>query len=178
MIELVIYANKILCGNIVLAIKNSMDAFLWWFFIVLFIIGGIIIGAMLLIFSRKPDDWEHKPIIDEPSFGGRLNYFVNTLKEAPSYSDDSPLKSHIQILFFEKVKAVHGITTEDLFNMKINEPKKLRNIIRNNEIADWILDVKPKDEKKDFFKTNKEEKKQKYISKINSILDKMEVWGE
>ena len=182
MIELQLSISKILHSTIVLATNNSMESFLWWFFIVLLIIGGIVVGAMLLIFSRKPDDWEHIPMLDESYTGGRLNYFSNSIKLAPTdHNVQSPIKNHIQMLFFEKVRAVRGMSADEVIEMKTKDQKKFRKLIQNDEIADWILNVKSKEEKKgffDFLKTNKEEKKQKYVTKINTILDKMEAWGE
>ena len=71
MIELDLIISKIPYRNIILATDNSTDPFIWYFFIVLLIVGGIIAGAMLLSFSRKPDDWEHNPAIDETYAGVR-----------------------------------------------------------------------------------------------------------
>lgn len=182
MIEPYFIISNIPHGTVVLVTNNSMDSFLWNFFLVLLIIGGIIIGAMLLNFSKKPDDWEHIPTMDGYYTGGRLNYFANSIKFAPvDYSDYSPLKDHIQMLFFEKVRAIHGISAEELKEIKIKDQNKLRNLIHDKEITDWILNAKKKEEKKGFFgslKTNKDEKKQKYLTEINTILDKMEAWGE
>jgi len=164
--------------NPVMVASNSSDPLLWNLLILLLIIGGIILGALLFLFSKKPDDWKHTPIADE-FLGGRLNYYANSVKLASAdYSDQSQLKNHVQLLFFEKIGANCGLSTVELTEIKTKNPNALRSLINDNEIADWILNVKTKDEKKKFFRANKEEQKQKYISDLNSILNKMDVWGK
>jgi len=68
---------------------------------------------------------------------------------------------------------------DEQFKQALNK-NKLRSIIHNKEISDWIFNVK-NEEKKGFFNfltRNKKEERQKNLVKINSILDKMEAWGE
>lgn len=166
----------------IMATNNTIDIFLWYFFLVLLIIGGIIVGALLIVFSKKPDDWEHVPMTDEFFPGGRLNYFADSIKSAtPDYSDYSPLKTHIEMLFFEKVRATRGLSPEEIFEMRSKDPNRLRDIIKDKDITDWIFNFKQKEKKKgffDFFRSDKNEKRQEFLSEMNSILDKMEVWGE
>lgn len=179
MIELDLIISKIPFRNIVLATNNITDPFIWYFFIVLLIVGGIIAGAMLLSFSRKPDDWEHNPAIDDTYSGGRLDYFTNLLNSHQIESnDESPIKNRIQMLFFEKVRAVHGISADELINLKKKNQNEFRNLIKNQEITDWILNDKQKENNSfiNNFRTNKEEKKQDTLDEFNKILDKMEVW--
>lgn len=181
MIELDLIISKIPYRNIVLATDNITDPFIWYFFIVLLIVGGIIAGAMLLSFSRKPDDWEHNPAIDETYAGVRLDYFANSLKLNPIESnDDSLIKNRIQMLFFEKVRAVHGISAEELNEIKIKNQNKLQDLIKDQEITDWILNAKQKEKKTSInpFSSNREEKKQNTLAELNRILDKLEAWGE
>ena len=167
--------------TIVLATNNSIDSLLWYFFLVLLVIGGIILGAMLLAFSNKPNDWKHEPISSDFYPGGRLNYFAASIKQgSPDYSEYSPLRNQIQMLFFEKIGAFHGLSSAEVMDMKIKDPNRLRELIQDKELADWIFNFKQKKQKKgffDFIKSDKVLEKQQYISEINSILDKMEVWG-
>ena len=138
-------------------------------------------GALLLSFSSKPNDWEHIPLIEEPFPGGRLKGVANTIDYSSNENEYSPLKNQIEALFFEKVRATRGLSIEEIFEMRNKDPNRLKGLIRDKEISDWIFNVKQKEEKKgffDFLRSDKEEKKQKYLSEINSILDKMEVWGE
>ena len=72
------------------------------------------------------------------------------------------------------------MTPEEIFDLKNRDPNRLKTIIQDKEISDWIFNVKQEEKKGffDFLRSNKEEKKQKNLLKINSILDKMEAWGE
>ncbi len=165
--------------SIVLAINNSSD-FTWILFIVILVISGLILGALLLSFSNNPTDWEHLALTDDFFPNGRLNNIAKTIDYSLTQGVYWPIKNQIETLFLEKVRATRGMTTEQIYNLKNRDPNKLRSIIQNKEISDWIFDVK-KEEKKgffDFLTKNKEEEKQKNLAKINSILDKMEAWGE
>ena len=166
-------------GTIVLATNNSSD-FTWIIFIVILIISGLILGALLFSFSNQPKDWEHIPLTDNFFSGGRLNNITKIIKYSPDQGEYWPIKNQIETLFFEKVCETHGITPEEIYVLKKRDPNKLRNIIKDKEISDWIFNVKQEEKKRlfDFLRTNKEEEKQKNISKISSILDKMEMWGE
>lgn len=164
-------------ANIVLATNSSTD-FLWYFFIVFLVVSGIILGAILLVFSSKPNDWRHVPITGEFFGGGRLKYLGDSIKfVAQDSSSYSSLKNQIEALFFEKVRTAYGLAPEELTEMKMKNPKRFRRIILDDEIANWILDSKQK-ERFGFFKSDRDEKKKAYLSEINLILDKMEVWGK
>ena len=64
-------------------------------------------------------------------------------------------------------------------DLKTKDRVRLRQIIGDEEIADWILDVKKKKENKKYFlQRDKIGKKEKHLMDINSILDKMEAWRE
>ena len=171
--------ENIPCNTIVLAANNSSD-FTWIFFIVILIISGLIIAALLFSFSDKPADWEHLPLTDDFFSGGRLNNIAKTIKYSSEQGEYWPIKNQIETLFFEKVQATRGITHEEINDLKNRDPNKLRSIIKDKEISDWIFNVEQKEKKRffDFLRINKEEEKQKNLSKINLILDKMEMWGE
>jgi len=165
--------------SLVLATNNSSDL-TWIFFIVILIISGLILGALLLFFSNNPTDWEHLPLTDDFFSGGKLNNIAKTIKYSSTQGVYWPIKNQIETLFFEKLCATRGMTTEQIYDLKNRDPNKLRSIIHNKEISDWIFNVK-NEEKKGFFNfltRNKKEERQKNLVKINSILDKMEAWGE
>ena len=65
-------------------------------------------------------------------------------------------------------------------DLKAKDEVRLRQIIGDEEIADWILGIKKKKENKKygFLKRDEIGKKEKYLMDINSVLDKMEAWGE
>ena len=90
------------------------------------------------------------------------------------------LKNLIQTSFFEKYRLIKGVSPEELMDFKKKDRIRLRQIIGDEEIADWILDVKKRGRKKEYDSSKKYRigKKEKYLMDINSILDKMEAWGK
>ena len=93
------------------------------------------------------------------------------------YSEYSPVKAHVEMMFFEKIRTRHGISVEELVKMKNNNPEKLRALINDNKIADWMLNIREK--KQDQKKINKGRNKKKiFLMELSSIIDKMDVWGE
>jgi len=182
MIELSCLLNQNFITTNFLATQSTDDSLVWYFFMIFLIIVGIIAGVLIFIYSKKPDEWEHKPIIDEYFAPGKLQYLVESIKAMPiDYSDESPMKEYIQIIFFEKIRSSHGISVRELFNMKEKNPRKLANIIKDKEIVDFILNFKKKEEKTGFenlFKKDKIDLRKKYFGDLKIVLDKMEVWGE
>jgi len=168
-------------GNI-LVTQSIDDSLVWYFFMIFLIITGIVAGVLIFIYSKKPDEWEHIPIIDKHYVPGKLRYLVDSVKTMPiDYSDASPMKEYVQTIFFEKIRASHGITVGELFNMKEKNPRKLANIINDKEIVDFIFNFQSKEEKVgfgNFFKSDKIDARKKYFGDLKSVLDKMEVWGE
>jgi len=182
MIELSYLFNRGFCNTNLLVTQSTDDSLVWYFFMIFLIVVGIVAGVLIFIYSKKPEDWEHIPIIDEYYAPGKLQYLVDSVKTMPiDYSDVSPMKEYIQIIFFEKIRASHGITVRELFKMKEKNPRKLANIIKDKEIVDFILNFESKEEKVgfgNFFKRDKIDVRKKYFGELNSVLDKMEVWGE
>lgn len=178
MFELPLIANT--SNNIIFLATNNSSDYSWIFFIVILTISGFILGALLLSFSNKPNEWEHLPLTDEFFSGGRLNNIANSIKYSSDLGEYWPIKNQIETLFFEKVRATRGMTSDEIFELRNSDPNRFKTIIQDKGISDWIFNVKQEEKKRffDFFRSNKEEKKQKNLSKINSILDKMEAWGE
>jgi esterase/lipase superfamily enzyme len=174
--------NSITHAYMVFVTEESLDSFFWFFFLALLIIAAIIVSAIIYYFSQKPDEWEHIPLFDEEFQGGRLKYFSDTIKNSNyNFSDSSMIKNHIKMLFFEKIRSIHGISTYDLNQMKEKDPQKLKNLINDKEISNWIIQSKKIEKKEKFFDRFKEDKnlkKQEFFNDMNKILDKMELWGK
>ena len=160
--------------------NTSIDSIMWNVFLFLFIIGGIIATIIIYQYSKKPEDWKHKSKIDGQYLSGRLKGLAESIKINPiDESSNAQVKRLIQTIFFEKFRSVRGVSPEELMDLKTKDKVRLRQIIGDEDIADWILDVKQKKENKDFFlKREKIGKKERYLMDINSVLDKMEAWGE
>ena len=182
MIEISNIAELILYNTNLLAVKGTDDSLVWYFFLIFLVIVGTVAGILIFIYSKTPTDWEHKPTIDEYFIPGKLHYLVDSVKMMPiDYSDTSPMKEYIEMIFFEKIRASHGITVRELFNLKEKNPNKLAEIIKDQNIVDFILNFQSKEKKSkfgDFFKRDKIELREKYFMDINLVLERMEVWGE
>lgn len=182
MYELILQNINLQFAHTVLATNYSFDSLLWNFFLVIFIIGGIILSVFLIVFSTKPENWEHESYKEDNFPPGRLDFYANNINfQASEHQDSLPLKNHIEMLFFEKLRSVHGLTQENIYDMKLRNPQALRNLIADDEISSFIFNDKVKSENKGFFnifKLNKKEKKDKFLLEINKVLDKMEVWGQ
>jgi hypothetical protein len=123
---------------------------------------------MLYLFSKKPEDWKHESKTDGGYNSGRLKDLAESIRKNPINENSvATLKNLIQTSFFEKYRLIKGVSPEELMDFKTKDRVRLRQIIGDEEIADWILDVKKRGRKKE-----------KYLMDINSILDKMEAWGK
>ena len=167
---------------IVFLSNNSFDVYLWYFLLVLLIIGGIILGALLLVFSNKPFNWEHIPISNNNFPVGKLINFADSIKnDSLDINQYSSLKNQIDNLFFEKISTVNGLSINEIIEIKQKNPEKLKKIVRDNDINNWIFSPEIFREKTgifNYFKKNKDQIRQKNLLKINVIIDKMEAWGE
>jgi len=165
-------------SSTILAVNSSIDNLVWNSLLFVFVIGGIIGAIILSSYSKKPEEWKHESRIEGDYNSGRLKGLADSIKINPvDDSDNAPIKRLIQIIFFEKYRAIHGISPEELMNLKTKDKVRLRQIIGDEEIANWILNVNSENKNK-FFKKGKISKKERYLMDINSVLDKMEVWGE
>jgi len=164
----------------ILAANTSIDSLIWNVFLLLFIVGGSIGAVILYLYSKKPEDWKHESKIDGGYNTGKLKSLAESIKINPiDGSSIAPVKRLIQTIFFEKFRSIRGVSPEELMDLKTKDKVRLRQIIGDEEIADWILDVKQKKENREyFFKREKIGKKERYLMDINSVLDKMEAWGE
>ena len=160
--------------------NTSIDSLIWNVFLMLFIVGGSIGAVILYLYSKKPEDWKHESKIDGGYNTGRLKNLADSIKINPiDESSTAPVKRLIQTIFFEKFRSIRDVSPMELMDLKTKDKVRLRQIIGDEEIADWILDVKQKKENREyFFKRAKIGKKERYLMDINSVLDKMEAWGE
>jgi hypothetical protein len=162
----------------ILAIDISIDSIIWRTFILFFIVGAIIISLILYLYSKKPDDWKHESKIDGGYCPGRLKDLAESIKINPNdQTSDVSAKKLIQDIFFEKFRTLRGVSIDELMDLKTKDRVRLRQIVGDEEIADWILNIKKK-KVNSLLKRNKIGKKEKYLMEINSVLDKMGAWGE
>ena len=152
----------------------------WNIILALFIIAGILAGIILFIFSKKPKDFRHMPKIEGRYLSGKLRGLVNSISlSGVDYSDKAFLKTTVEKIFFEKIGQNQGLLTQELIELKKKNPNKLKKIINNEEITEWILNSKNKKIKPSEHPHGKKtSKKERYLMDINDVLDKMEAWGE
>ena len=165
----------------ILAANTSIDSLIWNVLLLLFVVGGIIGAMILYLYSKKPEDWKHESKIDGGYNSGRLKSLAQSIKINPiDESSTAPAERLIQTIFFEKFRSIRGVSPAELMDLKTKDEVRLRQIIGDEEIADWILGIKKKKENKKygFLKREKIGKKERYLMDINSVLDKMEAWGE
>jgi len=165
----------------ILAVNTSIDSLIWNVLLLLFVVGGIVGAIILYLYSKKPEDWKHESKIDGGYHSGRLKSLAQSLKINPiDEGDYAPAKRLIQTIFFEKFRSIRGVSPVELMDLKTKDEVRLRQIIGDEEIADWILGITKKKEHKKFGFLKRDEigKKEKYLMDINSVLDKMEAWGE
>ena len=160
----------------ILAVNTSHDSLIWNVLLLFFIISGVAVTIVLYLYSHKPEDWKHEPKTDGGYQSGRLADLDKSIK-INSVDVDQHIHLHklIQSIFFEKFRSNHGVSPEELMDLNTKDTVRLRQIVGDEEIADWIFDIK---KKKSIFRKKKVSKKDKYLTDIHSILDKMEAWGE
>ena len=165
-------------SSTILVLNISIDALVWNVLLILFIVGGIIGTIILYLFSKKPDDWKHESLIDGQYYPGRLKGLAESMKiNIIDNRYDAPIKRLIRTIFFEKFQSIRGISLDELMDLQAKDKVRLRQIIGDEEIADWIFNVKKnKEDKKYTFLNRDSGKAEKYLMEINSILDKMEAW--
>ena len=161
----------------VLSTDNEIGPALWYFSIILLIIVGVLLIILLFIRSKQPENWEHKPLTESGYMKGNLTNLAESIRSnSADYSNNSPMKNHIEMMFFEKIRTVHGFSIGEIVEMKHKYPNKLRAVINDDEISNWILDVEGNSDQK-LFRRNKN-KKEMFLIELNNVLNKMETWGE
>jgi len=176
---LVISYGDILLDSIILTTDNEIGPALWYFFIIALSIVGLIAIILIFIRSKQPEEWEHKPLTDENYTSGSLTNLAESIRTMPvDYSDNSSLKTHIEMMFYEKIRNIYGFSIGELVEMKNTNPEKLKALIKDHEITDWILNFqnKEKNVNQGFFDKNKISKKEIFLQDLNQIINKMERW--
>jgi len=172
MINLFLTCDAIFRNNVVLATDAFSGPVQWSLFLLFSIIGAAVAGALLFTYSKKPEDWKHESKIEGCYYPNRLGTLADTIKKTPvDYSDDAPIKKLVKTIFFEKIRSTRELSDEEISRLNENDKNKIRRIIKDEEIANWLFDTKRG--KKDRINT-----KEKYLTDINSILDKMEALGK
>ena len=166
----------------VMAVNNSDVSVVWFLFLILFIICGLLAVALLLIYSKRPEEWEHGTLVRSDLGLGKRSDVSLSVKAMPvDYSDESMIKNHIQTLFFEKMKSTHGLNNAEIYELMQRHPEKLREVVNDKDISDFILNFEKKQEERsfwDFLEKNEKSRKNRYLKNLEIVLDKMEVWGE
>lgn len=182
MIEICFYIVNMMSDTTpLLATTTGHDPNIWSFFLFLFIIGSVFAIIVLLSYSKKPDDWQHKSVISDYYVSGKLKDLAESIKVTPvDYQSDTPIKKLVQNLFFEKIRSIRSLSLEELEKLTGKKDRKtLEEIVQDTEIVDWILNV-PKNQEKSqgFFKKDSVSKKEQYFMDLRSMVEKMEAWGE
>jgi hypothetical protein len=158
----------------------SLTPLVWNLLLVLFLIAGSIIGVVLLKISKKQEDWKHEPELKETYHAGRLKNLAESIKQTPTYQqDENALKKLIEKIFFEKIQSILGFSIQEMIEMKKKDQQRLRKIIHDEQLADWVLNVKRKTfskEKSGLFH-RQIKKNEQYLMELTGILEKMEAWG-
>lgn len=178
---MIISLNNIMLNITFLTTENSIGAALWYFFMILLVIIGVIATLVIFFRSKEPINWEHKTLADENYVSGSLTNLAQSIRSMPiDYSEHSSLRNHIEMMFFEKIRTIHGFSVGEIIEMKNKSPNKLQALISDKNISDWIFNigVKEKRPKQGLLDKNKKNKKDLYLMEMNKILDKMEMWGE
>jgi len=176
---LVIPFDDLLLNSIILTTGNEVGPALWYFFIIALSIVGLIVILLIFIRSKQPEEWEHKPLTDENYTSGSLTNLAESIRTMQvDYSDNSPLKTHIEMMFYEKIRNIYGFSIGELIEMKNINPEKLKALIKDDEITEWILNFKNKEKNinQGFFDKNKISKKEIFLQDLNQIINKMEKW--
>jgi hypothetical protein len=137
----------------------------------------VFIVLMLLKYSKNPDKWMHDVSPEEESYPGLMRELSDTIKSDKKLNEYSfSIKNTMQMMFFQKIENTKDISTNDLIDIKKNNSQQLYDVIKNDDLANWIVSLKDKksDRTKRLIKVNK----QKYVKEINTVLEKMEAWGE
>jgi len=178
MIELVFIGKNILSHYFILNI--SLDAIFWNVFLLLFFI-GVIFGSILLYFhSKNPMDWKHESLFEGHTTAGRLHDLAESMElNIIDAWFDAPIQRLLRSIFFDKFRSVKGVSLNELINLQTRDNARLRQIIGDAELAEWIVNgsAHKKGINYSFFQKDSIDKKEKNLKELNHILEKMETWG-
>jgi hypothetical protein len=155
---------------------------LWISILLIAIIVGILVFIFFYKYSKNPDEWGNKTLLDE-GYLGELKDFTESLKSGLyEYKYNTTLEQTLQLMFFKKVEANKGIPLDQLIDIRNRSPHQLYQIIQNDEIVNWIYTSlkfgKDRIKKPNWFTKYDPLKIEKYLNEIDYILNKMEAWGE
>ena len=181
MIDVVFFAIQRSFNIPVFTTAASDDPAAWGLFLFIFIICSI--GALIITlnFSKKAEDWQHKSAVGDYYASGRFKDLAESIRLTPiDFHSTSPLKNLIETAFYERIRSTRGLSDKEIQEIFSKNKNVMDEIIQDKEIVDWILNIRKKEEKwiSRIFNKSKISKKEQYLMDINSILDKMEVWGE
>jgi len=179
MIELFYATKDILIQNDLPILIQFYINMVLWILIIIFCL--ILISFIIYLFynsSKNPVNWSNLSFKNDEynnSIFEDLSKNIRSDKKLKQYNQS--IKELMQMMFFHKIESYKKISTEELMELKKNNPKKLYEIIKDDELYNWILNIQ--ESKKGLEKKKKilnNINKQKYLKEINGILNKMEVW--
>jgi len=167
-------------SHIIFATTTTHDPFVWNFFLFVFLIGSVIALIILNSYSKKPDEWKHKSVVRDYYSSGRLKDLAESIKLTPAtYAYDTPIKRFAQTIFFQKIGAVQGLSWKELEKLHQKDKQILERYIHDEELITWILNNQPPPKKSGgWFDHGSESKKDQYLVKLKTMVEKMEAWGE
>jgi hypothetical protein len=81
---------------------------------------------------------------------------------------------------FEKIKALRGLSDEDLKRLYQNDAEMLRKYVKDPELIQWLTEQFPRTTVQAVlgsFRRGRGMKHQRYQMELTHILEKMEKWG-
>ncbi len=164
---------------IIFATTPTHEPFVWNFLLFVFLIGSIIAIIMLMNYSKKPDEWKHKSVVGEYYSSGRLKDLAESIKLTPAtYVQDTPIKHFVQTIFFQKIGSVQGLSEKELEKLHQKDKQTLERYIPDKELVMWILNNQPPPKRGGWFTREDGSKKDQYLLKLKTMVEKMEAWGE
>ena len=168
----------VLSANSITTFMVISTSLIMWIVLVAVCLASIVfIIIMILKFSKNPDKWMDEKSPDDESYPGTMRELSDTIRSDKMLKEySSSIKNAMQMMFFQKIENTKNITTEEIVDIKNNNSQQLYEIINDDELANWIVKVNKgkSDKNKSVIRINK----QKYVKEINSVLEKMEAWGE
>jgi hypothetical protein len=131
--------------------------------------------------SKNPKDWRHTSLVRNEKQQGKLQTLAESIKNLPqSYEGYSPVRALMRRILFEKIKALRGLSDEDLKRLYQNDAEMLRKYVKDPELIQWLTEQFPRTTVQAVlgsFRRGRGMKHQRYQMELTHILEKMEKWG-
>jgi len=177
MIDVFTLSDFKMCTNTIILTMNITAILIWISLIISCIVLSVVAIILLIKNSEKPKKWIHKPFSKNRSYPGILRDLSDSIRsEKKLYQYSSSINETLLMMFFKKIEDQKDIPANKLIEMKKKDPNKLYEIIKDEDIINWMEKIENKNQDKSgrFGKI----KKQKYLKELSLILDKMEAWNK